>query len=162
MAIHFLEVKPFVDAAQLFLSNPDPEALVTLLSQYDQANYQGLLGFIDAYARNPMQPQYESEAVGLVERLVDIRVNSPMVGASGAIFGIMIGFGYLYPNLQMMLLFPPIPIRAKYMVAFYGVYAMYSAVEKVPGDNVAHYAHLGGMLVGFLLIRYWRITSSFR
>ena len=159
--IHYMEVMPFLDAAQVFLSDPGPERFAALLGEYDQTNYQALLVFIDQYARNPTVGAYQAEAVQIVERMVDMRTNSPMVGASGAIFGIMMGFGYLYPNLQMMLLFPPIPIRAKYMVGFYGIYALYSAIEKVPGDNVAHYAHLGGMLVGFLLIRYWKIHSSY-
>lgn len=159
--IHLMEVMPFLDAARIFLENPDPEIFASLLADYDKSNYQALLVFIDQYARNANVPGYQSEAVQIVNRLTELRLNSPMVGASGAIFGIMLGFGYLYPNLQMMLLFPPIPVRAKYLVGFYAIYALYSAVEKVPGDNVAHYAHIGGMLVGYLLIRYWKIKPSY-
>lgn len=121
-----------------------------------------IIQFLNSYARDPNNPHFISEAENLITTLMDRRMNAPMVGASGAIFGIMMGFGYLYPNLQMMLLFPPIPIRAKYLVGFYAIYALYSAVEKVPGDNVAHYAHIGGMLVGYLLIRYWKVTSIYR
>lgn len=160
--IHFFEVYPFVEAAQAFLLNPDPNDLAALFSKSGSPLNQTYLQFLDDYARNPKNPFYIAEAEKLVTFLMEQRMNGPMVGASGAIFGIMMGFGYLYPNLQMMLLFPPIPVRAKYLVGFYGIYALYSAVDKVPGDNVAHYAHVGGMLVGYLLIRYWRTTSIYR
>jgi membrane associated rhomboid family serine protease len=116
---------------------------------------------IDQYARNPGNPLLENSAINLIETLINLRSEAPMVGASGAVFGVILGFGYLFPNLQMMLLFPPIPIRAKYLVGFYAIFALYSAVEKVPGDNVAHYAHLGGMVVGYLLLRYWKIRPGY-
>jgi membrane associated rhomboid family serine protease len=86
-------------------------------------------------------------------------LNTPTVGASGAIFGVLLAFGVLFPNTQLMLLFPPIPIRAKYFVMFYGALELYLAVTQ-PGSNIAHAAHLGGMLFGYLLIRYWRKTTN--
>ena len=79
-----------------------------------------------------------------------------MVGASGAIFGILIAFGMFFPNVELFLLFLPIPIKAKYFVALYGLWELFSGVSQRPGDNVAHYAHLGGLIFGFLLIRHWR------
>lgn len=78
------------------------------------------------------------------------------VGASGAVFGILLAFGMLFPNAQMFLMFIPIPIKAKYFVAFYGLIELFFGVASVSGDNVAHFAHLGGMLFGLLLILYWR------
>ncbi len=86
-------------------------------------------------------------------------LNIPTVGASGAIFGVLLAFGVLFPNTQLMLLFPPIPIKAKYFVLGYGAIELYMAVAQ-PGSNIAHAAHLGGMLFGYLLIRYWRKTSN--
>lgn len=79
-----------------------------------------------------------------------------MIGASGAIFGILIAFGMLFPNVELFLLFLPIPIKAKYFVAMYGLWELFSGVRQQAGDNVAHYAHLGGLIFGFFLIRYWR------
>jgi membrane associated rhomboid family serine protease len=84
---------------------------------------------------------------------------TPTVGASGAVFGILLAFGVLFPNTQLMLLFPPIPIRAKYFVAIYGGIELYLAVTQ-PGSSIAHAAHLGGMLFGYILIRVWRKTSN--
>jgi membrane associated rhomboid family serine protease len=84
---------------------------------------------------------------------------TPTVGASGAVFGVLLAFGVLFPNTQLMLLFPPIPIRAKYFVMIYGGIELYLAVTQ-PGSSIAHAAHLGGMLFGYILIRIWRKTSN--
>jgi len=82
-----------------------------------------------------------------------------MVGASGAIFGVLFAFGYLFPNVEIFIYFL-FPIKAKYFVAIYAVIALYYGIASVPGDNVAHFAHLGGMLFAFLLFRYWKISSN--
>ncbi len=86
-------------------------------------------------------------------------LNIPTVGASGAVFGILLGFGMLFPNTQLMLLFPPIPIKAKYFVIGYGLLELFLGISQ-PGSNVAHFAHLGGMLFGFILIKYWNKNSK--
>lgn len=86
-------------------------------------------------------------------------LNTPTVGASGAIFGVLLAFGVLFPNTQLMLLFPPLPLKAKYFVMIYGGIELALAVYQ-PGSQVAHAAHIGGMLFGYLLIRYWRKTTN--
>ncbi|MFV0376848.1 MAG: rhomboid family intramembrane serine protease [Mangrovibacterium sp.] len=86
-------------------------------------------------------------------------LNVPTVGASGAVFGVLLGFGMLFPNTQLMLLFPPIPIKAKYFVIGYGLIELYLGLTN-SASNIAHFAHLGGMLFGFILIKYWNKHSS--
>ena len=86
-------------------------------------------------------------------------INIPTVGASGAVFGVLLGFGMLFPNTQLMLLFPPIPIKAKYFVIGYGVIELYLGLSN-SASNIAHFAHLGGMLFGYLLIKYWNKNSQ--
>lgn len=86
-------------------------------------------------------------------------LNVPTVGASGAVFGVLLGFGMLFPNTRLMLLFPPIPIKAKYLVIGYGALELYLGVTQ-PGSNIAHFAHLGGMVFGFFLIKYWNKKSD--
>lgn len=86
---------------------------------------------------------------------------TPMVGASGAVFGILLAFGMLFPNVELMLLFPPIPIKAKYFVIGYGLLELYLGISNNINDNVAHFAHLGGMLFGFILIKYWKRRDPF-
>ncbi|MDD6731879.1 MAG: rhomboid family intramembrane serine protease [Bacteroidales bacterium] len=82
------------------------------------------------------------------------------IGASGACYGVLLAFGMLFPNERIMLLLPPIPMKAKYFVAGYAAIELISAY--VSNDNVAHFAHLGGMLFGWLLLRYWRTSRSRR
>ncbi|MDJ0904475.1 MAG: rhomboid family intramembrane serine protease [Woeseiaceae bacterium] len=78
----------------------------------------------------------------------------PTVGASGGVFGILLAYGLAFPNRTIMLLFPPIPMKAKYFVLVFGLLELYLGVSgSAPG--VANFAHLGGMLFGFLLLRYW-------
>jgi len=92
---------------------------------------------------------------------LNLILNIPTVGASGAVFGILLGFGMLFPNTELMLLFPPIPIKAKYFVIGYGAIELFSGITN-SGSNIAHFAHLGGMLFGFILIKYWnRNTRHF-
>lgn len=79
-----------------------------------------------------------------------------VVGASGAVFGILLAFGMLFPNTRLMLLFPPIPIKAKYFVIGYGILELTLALENSSGDNVAHFAHLGGMLFGYFVLKRWQ------
>ena len=81
--------------------------------------------------------------------------NASTIGASGAVFGILLAFGMLYPNSQIVLLFPPIPLKAKYFVIIYGVFELFAGISGRM-DGIAHFAHLGGMLWGFLLLYYWK------
>ena len=79
-----------------------------------------------------------------------------MVGASGAVFGILLAFAMLFPNTELLLLIPPMPVKAKYLVLFYGLYELYSEINRSTGDNVAHLAHLSGMLIAYILLKYWQ------
>ena len=81
------------------------------------------------------------------------------IGASGAVFGILLGFGMMFPNRYIILLFPPIPIKAKYFVGIYGMIELYSGVTRAD-SGVAHFAHLGGLLVGFILIKLWNLKKA--
>ena len=81
--------------------------------------------------------------------------HTPMLGASGAIFGLLAAFGYLFPNTELMLLFPPIPIKAKYFVIGYAALELYLGVSNNSNDNVAHFAHLGGAFIGIIIVLYW-------
>jgi membrane associated rhomboid family serine protease len=86
---------------------------------------------------------------------LNLLYNIPVVGASGAVFGILLAFGMMFPNTRLMLIFFPVPIKAKYFVIGYGAIELFSGIANQPGDNVAHFAHLGGMLFGYILIKYW-------
>jgi membrane associated rhomboid family serine protease len=108
------------------------------------------IGYIDAFM------PFVGGDEGAANQLYGL-YNGGMVGASGAIFGILVGFGMLFPNLELMILFIPVPVKAKYIIPVYIVLELFLGVKQVAGDNVAHFAHLGGALFGFLLIKLWGI-----
>lgn len=82
-------------------------------------------------------------------------VNVPTVGASGAVYGILLAFAMIFPNMPMYIMFIPIPVKAKWVVLGYGIIELVSGLNGI-NDNVAHFAHLGGMIFGFMLIYYWK------
>ncbi|NPA44496.1 MAG: rhomboid family intramembrane serine protease [Chlorobi bacterium] len=91
---------------------------------------------------------------------LNLFMHIPTVGASGAVFGLLLAFGMLFPNIELQLMFIPIPIKAKYFVMGYGALELYMGVQNAAGDNIAHFAHLGGMLFGFILIKIWDKTNK--
>jgi membrane associated rhomboid family serine protease len=89
------------------------------------------------------------------------RPPSPMVGASGGVFGLLLAFGMAFPQRQLMLIFPPIPMPAWLFVTLYGVFELVMGVTQT-ASGVAHFAHLGGMATGFVIIRYWAAQRRMR
>ncbi len=88
-------------------------------------------------------------------------INTPMVGASGAIYGVLLAFGFLLPNKPVYLLLVPVPIKSKWIIIGYFVLELVYGVSG-SADGVAHFAHLGGMIFGFLLLLYWKKKGVFR
>lgn len=82
---------------------------------------------------------------------------TPMVGASGAIFGLLIAFGMLFPNAELFIMFIPVPVKAKYIIPVYVILELFLGVKQFSGDSVAHFAHLGGALFGFILVKMWHL-----
>ncbi len=100
------------------------------------------------------------QTLGTVDNAEEIKTSfynslPPVVGASGAVFGLLLAFGMLFPE-QMIYIYFAIPIKAKYFVILYGLIELSTGIHNSSADNVAHFAHLGGMLFGFILIKYWR------
>ena len=83
-------------------------------------------------------------------------LNTPMLGASGAVFGLLAAYGFLFPNTELYLMFIPVPIKAKYFVMGYAAIELFSGISNSPNDNVAHFAHLGGALVGIVMVLIWQ------
>ncbi len=81
------------------------------------------------------------------------------LGASGAIMGVMAAYAYLFPNTSMYVYFIPIPIKAKFVIPFFILLEVFMGVRQIAGDNVGHFAHIGGAIVGFCLIMFWNKTN---
>ena len=157
--INYYEVYQLEQAADQVLEETTPERLSTFLLEEAEFAYQGssqIKALVDGFYDNPNSRSYISQGRQLVQQVVQSKANIPMVGASGAVFGILMAFGLLFPNTELFLLFFPFPIKAKYFVLFYGAYELWAGFSRQPGDNVAHFAHLGGMLFAFILLKIWK------
>jgi len=113
--------------------------------------------------RNPGNITLTEQAANAIDEAYDSILTSPnaaMVGASGALFGVIFAFGYLFSQ-RTLIIFPiPIPIKAWILAYLYGAYELYQGIHPVPGDNVAHFAHLGGMLIGFIVLKIWQRNGT--
>jgi membrane associated rhomboid family serine protease len=150
-----------IQDVEAFLAAPDPDALISFVESSSMVRWrESVYEFVyETFPAFPQDPNYISRATDIVSQYAKLRIehfNVPMIGASGAIFGILMGFGLLYPERKFFLLFPPMIVKAKYLVLFYGVYELASLYQQRPNDNIAHLAHLGGMLMAFILIRIWK------
>lgn len=95
----------------------------------------------------------------VIEYQQGLRFNAT-VGASGAIMGVLAAFGYLFPNTELFLMFIPVPVKAKWAILGFIALDVFGAFSRVPDDNVAHFAHVGGALIGFLIVLYWNKTNK--
>ena len=91
----------------------------------------------------------------LMDMFFGIGTFGVMIGASGAVYGVMTAFGIIFPNMELRLLFLPVSFKAKYMVMILGSLAIFSGFRSTPGDNTAHLAHLGGIVMAIILIQFW-------
>ncbi|HKI87959.1 MAG TPA: rhomboid family intramembrane serine protease [Draconibacterium sp.] len=157
--VSYLEISHIQHAITAFSNTPSPELLDKFVkSNLPNASAQ-VQDFINSWYDNPSSTGFASEGLNLMNRILQLKMDIPTIGASGAVFGVLMAFGVLFPNTQLMLLFPPIPIKAKYFVIGYGLIELYLGLSR-PGSNVAHFAHLGGMLFGYILLKYWNKNSQ--
>lgn len=138
-----------------FQNAPSPEAFTKLVVDYFPEFKDAVADFVYSWSQNINDPRFLNETTGFINSQLEMRINIPTVGASGAVFGILLAFGMLFPNTMIYLYFF-FPLKAKYFVMIYGAFELYSGFANQAGDNVAHFAHLGGMLFGFILIKYWQ------
>ena len=139
-----------------------PDAFAVFIDDYVPSQF--MVPFQQSLAiwiSDPTSPAFKASAIDLANQLLTLRRDIGTVGASGSVFGILLAFGMLFPNTELFLLFPPIPIKAKYFVIGYGAIELYMGFANNPSDNVAHFAHLGGMLFGFILIKYWKNNTNY-
>ena len=155
MGVEYLEMRSMQEDVQAFLAEPNPDDFDLVVGEHFGRLYGRLTPFIRDYANAPNNAAYEQQAVEYVKELQNSLVNIPMLGASGAVFGILMAAGLLFPHRRIMLLIPPIPLRARIFVLLYGAYEVYALMQRAPNDNVAHMAHIGGMVVGLVVLIMW-------
>jgi len=162
--IVYFSLNPGLSALSDYISHPGVEQFKTVMQNPDITKYltpdeiKGVQNNFNVYAVTDVQ-QALSYSVTQLSSLKEAIANAPnIIGASGAVFGILLAFGMMFPNTQLIMIPIPFPIKAKYAVIFYAVLELVqgTGVAALPGDNVAHFAHLGGLVFGLILILYWR------
>ena len=116
--------------------------------------------FNDTYSKNPSEALQMS--IDFMKESKMAVYNAPVVvGASGAIFGLLLAYGMTFPN-NYLYVYLVLPIKAKYFVIIYGLIELFSGIANYSGDNVAHFAHLGGLVTGYIVIQYWKYKNRNR
>lgn len=155
LGVTWFEYASMQDAVNSYLMNPGIAEFATLSAKYDYlVNMNAIDQFISQWKQYPLDASFVKQSEEMASSFLTILADIPIVGASGAVFGVLLGFGMLFPNTYLFLLFPPIPIKAKYFVFFYGLFELYAGFSGTQ-SGIAHFAHIGGMLFGFILIKLW-------
>lgn len=156
----YVEMSSLQAAANQFFANPSNKAFEHfVLNSVPQQFQPVFVELMNSWNSNPASIELQQNAIAFANELIQVKQSVPTVGASGAVFGVLLAFGMMFPN-AMIYVFFFLPMKAKYFVMLYGVFELYSGIQNNPGDNVAHFAHLGGMLFGFILIKYWRKKNN--
>lgn len=164
-AIFYIEFQPLISYLDALIANPSAQGIVEFsasikgtFSPYAgemHLKYNEFNRTVGQLIRNPDNPALIESAKGFVIDYKQYMLNRPnVIGASGAVFGILLAFGMIFPNVRLYLYFF-FPIKAKWFVILYGLLELYLGFTQSQ-SNIAHFAHLGGMIFGFLLIKYWK------
>jgi membrane associated rhomboid family serine protease len=162
----YFQMRPDLELINAFINSRDISILSNFTSshtfQLNQFSGQIWIDFqefqqsIRVLSMNPSNTEAMQQVVLFLEQYKEFYMNqSVVVGASGAVFGLLLAFGMMFPNTIIYIYFA-IPLKAKYFVMIYGAFELIEGVWNRPGNNIAHFAHLGGMLFGYILIYYWR------
>jgi len=152
---------PVEQAMNAYISNPGIDSFVAFVNQYPPHSsefFEKLKMFLSEWNSNPLNQHYANLSSDYVVQLWQDQISVPTIGASGAVYGILLAFGMMFPNMLVFIYFL-FPIKAKWIVILYGAIELFSGISNNPSDNVAHFAHLGGMVFGLLLILLWKKKS---
>ena len=155
MGANYLEMGNVQGDVRDYVENPNPEDFNRLITKHAEGANRAIYEFIDNYARNEDNYLLKEQSVRFAYQLSDEVGRIKMVGASGAMFGILAMLMILFPNTEIYLFFT-IPVKIKYAVGALIFYEIYAEFQRVPGDQISHLAHLGGALFAYFLHRYWQ------
>ncbi|MEM6397381.1 MAG: rhomboid family intramembrane serine protease [Bacteroidota bacterium] len=157
------EFSQMQDAINAFAANPDGALFADFFSNVPKnlpleegGTLGGYIADINIALANGETATASKEGLEIMREWYGFKENIPMLGASGAVFGVLVAFGMYFPDTKLMLLFLPVPIAARYFIPGILLISLLLGFRQFSGDNIAHFAHLGGALVGFLLVLYFR------
>ena len=154
MGVFYLEIGKLQNLCNTYMKNPDPVNFSLIIHKFP-AMYNAFYNFIQDFFTYGEDLAYIAKSKSVIEQLIRLKIDVPIVGASGAIFGILTAFVMLFPHARLSLLILPIPIKAKYFLILYGLYELYAGIQANPADNVAHFAHIGGILFAYIFIKLY-------
>lgn len=152
LAVTGYEIHHVQNEVNAYILAPGLPKFITLL----ESNHLSLTNFIAAWKEYPSNPDFVQQSIVYAKSIVSMQADIPVVGASGAVFGVLLAFGMMFPNTYLYIYFF-VPMKAKYFVAIYMLFELYAGFTGTE-SGVAHFAHLGGALFGYLMIRYWNKT----
>ncbi len=160
--VHYFEIRPAIQALNDYIAEPSQDKFNFLIEskkiQLTPDMVQSLQPIYLDFKSQMLSGDTEKALQTSIDFVLEYKkefLNAPVVvGASGSIFGLLLAFGMMFPN-SMIYMYFFFPIKAKYFVILYGAIELFGAVNPSQTDNIAHYAHLGGMLFGFILIKIW-------
>lgn len=163
LTVNYIQMSSMLNLANDFSSSPSYTVFHEIVTRFGTrtGNYDQIMSFMQEWFYKPDDLSFIETGRGYVAEILYGNLNIPTVGASGAVFGLLIAFAMMFPDAELMLIFLPIPIKAKYFVPFYALLELFFGVAGFQWDNVAHFAHLGGALFGFLMVKYWK-RNQFR
>jgi membrane associated rhomboid family serine protease len=165
LTVNYFQMNHMMNMANDFIQNPTYLGFDQFVEKHKNVLSPGSLeyvtNFMQSWFYKPDDASFIPQARQIVTEIATVNVSIPTVGASGAVFGLLVAFAMLFPDVELMLIFLPIPIKAKYFVPFYALLELFFGVASFNWDNIAHFAHLGGALFGFLLVKYWK-RNQFR
>lgn len=152
--VDYLRKTSLVNDTNMYISDPSPEAFERyILNNKSTLNVSAASDLLEAYYDNPA---YEDQTIAAVKVIYNRSITlGVMVGASGALYGLLFAFAYLFPNMEFYI-YMLFPVKAKYLAFFAVMMSLYSEFNRAEGDNVAHLAHLSGMLIAFILLKIWK------
>ena len=153
MLVQWIGITGIQSSISEVMMSPTPQAFEAFIANHFP-NISANTNFINEWSKNPKSLAYINQASISMNELLTLKMDLSTIGASGAVFGILLAFGMMFPNMLIYLYFL-FPIKAKWFVIAYGAIELYFGIRGNADDNVAHFAHLGGMIFGFLLIIYW-------
>ncbi len=161
-AVQWWSYSSLETAVSAYNMSPGIDSFVAFVNQYPPHSrelFEQLKSFLSDWNASPVNQHYFLISKDNILQLYQDKISTPTIGASGAVYGILLAFGMMFPNMLVFIYFL-FPIKAKWLVILYGGIELFSGVSNNPNDNVAHFAHLGGMIFGFFLIYYWRKKSE--